>query len=97
MIRSAGQDVYELDAAAVAAQEIVDEIADDQVRASRAAVDDAAGEDRRRAVPLDVHGAAAMAFQASDFGPAGGAAGFLFLDDLEPMFRQPGIVGDGVA
>src|SRR5579872_234693 len=82
------QDVYQLDAAAVAAQEIVDKIADDEVRAAGAAVDDAAGEDRGGAVPLDVHRTAAMAFQASHLGPARRAAGFLFLDNLETVFRQ---------
>ena len=93
----ARQDVYQLDAAAVAAQEVVDKIADDEVRAARAAVDDAAGEDGRGAVPLDVHGTAAMAFEAAYLGPAGRAARFLFLDDLERVSAEPGIVGDGIA
>jgi len=64
-------------------QQVVDEIADDQIRLARAFVHDATGKDPGRGIPLEIDGAAAPFRAASQLGPARETAGLPFQQDLE--------------
>src|SRR5439155_11071040 len=76
---------------------IIHEVADDQVRPSGAAIDNPTGQYAGGAVPLHVHGAAAIAFRGPHFGPPRRSSRFLFLNNGELMPDQAPVVGDRLA
>src|SRR5262245_41728124 len=92
----ARNDVDRLDAAAVTAGRLGDDVADDRIR-PMAAGDDAADQDAGIGVPLDVDGAEAARQRAAHLRPAVSPAGALLLDDLEVVLADSGVLGDGVA
>ena len=92
-----GKDADELDAAVMSPQQIIDEIADDQIRFSATLVDDAARQNPGCAVPLDIDRPLASGGPAPKLRPARKAPGFALQQDLEPMDVESPVVRDGVA
>src|SRR4029434_6432487 len=94
---STGKDADELDAAVMSPQQIIDEIADDQIRFSATLVHDAARQNPGCAVPLDIDRPLASGGPAPKLRPARKAPGFALQQALEPMDGQLRAFRDAVA
>jgi hypothetical protein len=81
----------------MALEEIVHEIADDEIGLSGTLVHDATRQYLRGAVPLDVDCSAAAQGAAAQLRPAGRAPGLALEQDFEVMAAEPRVVGDGIA